>query len=337
MDEHVSPVSTPRVPEELRGVAEHAVERFLAEDASLELLGHGESVTWRVSAPSGRYLLRLHSPISPPAEPGFFTTRAIESECAWLQALADETDLVVQTPVPSPRGGCVLAVPRSDVGDTVPCTLLTWIEGERLEGKPTARQAARLGELLAKLQEHARRWARPPGFERPTHERTWWRRALGRIDQLVASGVVTAANRALLGRAVEVLDRELAPLANEPDRAGLVHADLHAGNYLFHEGFPRPLDFGRACFAPWLYDVAECAGHLGPGRRRDLVDAYAALRPFEDGDVRRLEGWFVGALVEVFGHHAPDRHMHGYLARAVPAWAPHVRRYLDGVPFLFEL
>lgn len=330
-------MSPPRVPEELRGVAELAVEAFLTEKASLELIGHGECLTYRVSAPSGGYLLRVHSPISPPVHPGFFTTGAIESECAWLHALADETDLVVQRPVPGPQDGYVLSVPRSDVDDPVPCTLLSWVDGETLEGRRTARQAGRLGEMIAKLQEHARRWVRPPGFERPAHGPVWWRRALARIDELVAIGVVSVADRAFLARVVDEIDRELAPLAHDPDRVGLIHADLHAENYVFHRGVPRPLDFGRACIGPWLYDVAECVGHLGPERRRELVESYAKVWPLEHGDLRRLEGYFVGALVEVFGHHARDPGMHDYLARAVPAWTPHMRRYVDREPFLFEL
>lgn len=330
-------MKAPTVPEELRNVADRAVEEFLAEEVSLEFVGHGESLTYRVSAPSGRYLLRLHSPVSPPANPDFFTTRAIESECAWLRALTDGTDIIVQRPVLNPQGGYVLTVPRSGDRGAVPCTLLSWVDGEKLKGKRTARQAARLGELLAKLQEHARRWVRPQGFERPTHDRESWRRALTRIEELVARGVAATEDQALLARAVDVLDRELAPLAHESDHVGLIHADLHAENYVFHEGFPRPLDFGRACFGPWLYDVAECAIHLGPERRRDFLEAYARVWPLEDGDIQRVEGYFVGALVEIFGHHAPNPDRREYLTLALPAWAPHVRRYVDGKPFIFEI
>jgi hypothetical protein len=67
------------------------------------------------------------------------------------------------------------------------------------------------------------------------------------------------------------------------------------------------------------------------------VDAYAARRPLADQDLRRLEGYFIAALIEVFGRCAPDPDEHEYLSLAIPAWAPHMRRYLDGRPFLFEL
>lgn len=323
-----------RSPQDLEPAAA-VVETFLREAGSLTPLGHGQSLAYRVDAPSGRYLLRVHAPLVPPPRPAFFTTRAIESECMWLRALSDETELVVQVPVASPAG-YVLSIPGSD-GTDVPCTLLSWVEGEHLEGRRTAEQAARLGELVASLHDHAQSWERPAGFERPTHDRTSWHAALALVDGLVKGGVASAAQRALLARAVEIADHELAPLASRSERVGLIHADLHGGNYVVHGDSPRPIDFGLSGFGPWLWDVAECMGHLGPARRRDFVDAYARLRPLDEGDVRRIEGYLLASLVEMFGYNAPDLNEHEFLARAIPAWSPHYESYVEGRPFLFEL
>ena len=75
-------MSATTVPEDLRGVAAAAVQGYLSEDAPFALLGHSQSLTYRVDASSGRYLLRVHSPLSPPSDPEFSTPAALESECA---------------------------------------------------------------------------------------------------------------------------------------------------------------------------------------------------------------------------------------------------------------
>ena len=146
-----------------------------------------------------------------------------------------------------------------------------------------------------------------------------------------------AATRLLGASELREADRELTPLMLQPDRIGLIHADLHGANYVFHRGSPRPIDFGIAGFGPWLWDVAECVNHLGPRRRRDVIDAYAQRWPLDDGDIRRIEGYFIASLVEILGHHAPDPNEQEFLARAVPAWAPCFQRYVEGAPFLFDL
>jgi Ser/Thr protein kinase RdoA (MazF antagonist) len=329
-------VNTSQAPQELLEVTTNAARSFLGEEFTLTFLGHGESLTHRVDGAEGRFLLRVHSPVCAPLNPEFSTDAAIESECAWLNALCDETELVVQRPVPSPTGGTILSLPSAS-GEPVACTLLTWVEGESVEGKHTPEQAARLGELLAALHGHAQGWTPPPEFERPVLRAEDWRAGLERADGLVGLGLITRADHDLLARTVDQAEGELGPLEDRPERVGLIHGDLHRGNVVFHDGAPRPIDFGRAGFGPWLLDLAECVAGLGPARRRDMVEAYARRHPLEDGDLRHLEGYMAASLVETFGHHTPNPEEHDWLERAVPAWAPHMRRYVAGEPFLYEL
>jgi Ser/Thr protein kinase RdoA (MazF antagonist) len=254
-----------------------------------------------------------------------------------LRALSEGTALVVQRPVPSPEGGHLLELVPDRGVEPIACSLLHWVEGRSASGPLSEDEAARLGELLATLHEHARTWRPPASFTRPRHGPDAWRAALARTAVLEERGLARRAELELMERVVGQAEAELAPLAADPQRGGLIHADLHTGNVLFHEGAARPIDFGRAGFGPWLYDLAECLASLGSPRRRDLVDAYAARLPLADQDLRRLEGYFIAAQVEVFGRCAPDPDEREYLNLAIPAWAPHMRHYLDGRPFLFEL
>ena len=255
--------------------------------------------------------------------PALFEPEAIESECMWLNALAEDTDLVVQRPVSSPEGGYVLSLLLAESAERLPCTMLTWVDGEVLTERRTAEMATRLGELIATLQNHGRPGSHPPD-SRDRHMITIGRaNSLDRIDGLVKDGIAQSDHHALLVRAFELIDEEL----GSSEATGLIHADLHQENYVVLDGDLRPIDFGLCGFGPWLKDVAEAIGYLSPDRRHDLVEAYARSRPFPTDGVRRVEGHLLTALIEVWGYHAPDPTERENLSRAIPAYQPNVQRY----------
>lgn len=316
---------------------------FLDEEVTLTPIAHGSALTYRVRASSGDYLLRIHSPSTEPTTAELakaFTKRGIESECAWLRALASETDLTVPNPVPAPAtasdGGFVLEAQSTQASDTSLCTLLAWVDGEIVQGKRTKAHARSLGRLLAQLHTHASGWSPPPSFERPTHGPASWSAALPRIDDLVMIGVVSDALRGRLYRTVEALDELLIPRAKDPEATGLIHADLHESNYVALGDHLRPIDFGHCGFGPWLYDVATCVTDLGRNVRHTFLDAYSETRPLEQVDVRLIEGYMVANLVEIFGHHAPNPLEHDYLSKAIPAWLPQIERFIAGEPFMLD-
>ena len=55
------------------------------------LINLSENHTFRIDAPAGRTVLRVH-------RPGYHTAASIESELAWLEALRRDTDLPVVRP-----------------------------------------------------------------------------------------------------------------------------------------------------------------------------------------------------------------------------------------------
>jgi len=325
-----------RAPAAWEDTASRATTAFLGSDAPRSWLGHGEAVVYRVEAEGDSWLLRLHAPASPPITPEFFERDVLESECLWLRALSEESRLRVQLPRPGPDGGYLHEVEGPD-GAAVLCSLLHWVPGEHVEGRRSPAQARALGVMIARLHQHARSWTPPSDFRRPRHSPASWQRSLERLAPLEGAGVLTAEQLELCRRVVERADEELAPFALDPERTGLVHADLHGENYVFDGEDPRPLDFGRACYAPWLYDLGECLGGLDPAARRELVSAYEEHLPLAPGDLERLEGYLASSLVEVFGHHAPNADEHDWLRLALPAWTPHLTRYLDREPFLFQI
>jgi Ser/Thr protein kinase RdoA (MazF antagonist) len=51
-------------------------------------------------------------------------------------------------------------------------------------------------------------------------------------------------------------------LGSGPDAFGLIHADIHQKNYLFHDGDIRLIDFGDCGWGHYLYDLAVTVSEL---------------------------------------------------------------------------
>ena len=315
-------------PDRLRAVAEAASAAWFSRAVELTPLGQGPTHTYRLDLPDERFLLRVHAPATPPFTPLFYTPEGLESECAWLAALAAETELTVPQPVEAPGGGYV------HLEGAAPCTLMRWVAGEVLEGRRTAEQARLQGELLVALHEHAEGWTPPPDFARPTLDHGWVREAVRRCEGLASSGVLPPEHLAVVSAAVALALEELP----EPSELNLIHADLHGENYLFHEGEIRPIDFARCGWGTWLLDLAESLQHHYPQERRVVVETYAALRPLRDGDVRRLESYMVRCMVETYGYHSVNSTNHGWITKSIASvCGKHLRAHLDGRPWLFEM
>jgi len=325
---------TARAP--LEQVAGFAVRRFLGRELPLVRLGHSQSLTFRVDAPEGRFLLRVHEPVAATLDPTFQTAAAIESECLWLHALHAETEIGVQEPIAGPDGRHVITVAAEDgTGRSIPCTLLRWVEGDIVKGTKSIAHARTMGRLLAALHDHAASWTPPAGFERPTRGAEEWQRVLPRLQLLVETGIATQEQCDVYERALELATNRVLAAPAVAGGSGLIHGDLHDENYVHAGAALHPIDFGACGFGNGLHDIAEAIGYVATAHRRAMLDAYSATRPFEDSDVPTLEAFFMGTMIETLGNHAPNPAEREYLTGAVPAWMPTLDRFLAGESFLF--
>ena len=114
---------------------------------------------------------------------------------------------------------------------------------------------AELGEVTARMHQHARQWPRPSWFTRFSwdYDAAFGREARwGRWQDGIGVG---PAERAVLGRLDAVLAARLAAFGTGPDRFGLVHADTRLANLLVDGGRVSVIDFDDSGFSWFLYDV----------------------------------------------------------------------------------
>ena len=262
----------------LRRLAEAALTAYAVPVARLTPLAHGLNTTFRVDGADGhRYVLRVQRPDGP----GVAQVRA---EMAWLAKLRRETDLVVPQPVPTRARDLVSVVADPAVPEPRTCVLCHWVEGRFLDERLSAPQLYAVGEFTARLHLHG---ARMNGLDRRrVDDLTEFGRTQvdGFSATVVERAVAAAGGDERIRAAVARVRAVRAELGFGSDVFGLVHGDLHQGNYLLHRGRVHAIDFDDCGYGHYAYDLAvTCAAlaHL-PHReelKEALLDGYRSVRP----------------------------------------------------------
>lgn len=256
---------------ELRALAVLLPEVLAAyglDGAETSLLNLSENATYRVDAAGRRYALRLH-------RPGYHTPAEIQGELDWVAAL--RADGVVRTPpvIPNLSGEPLTTVSPPGVGDRQ-AVLFDWVDGDSPEpGDPAGLIAAfgTLGDIAGRMQLHSRGWERPAGFVRfewdlamtigPLARWGDWRTGLAWA--LAAGGEPPAPGpeRGLMARAAAAVEDRVRAFGAEPDRYGLIHADMRLANLLVDAaGAITVIDFDDSGLGWYLYDLAAALSFI---------------------------------------------------------------------------
>jgi Ser/Thr protein kinase RdoA (MazF antagonist) len=262
----------------LKRLGAEALRAWPVEGARLAPLTHEENTTFRVETPGGeRYVLRIHRPAK-------HTADEIRAEMTWLAALRRDTALAVPEPVATRSGAWLTEVAVEGVPEARVCVLLRWMDGRFLDDGLTATHLERVGAFTARLHEHARRFTPPAGFARgrivrgaggvreqddlhSAEARTYITRQVAELCSPEAAGTVEA----VLG----IIRQVCADLGEGPETFGLIHADLHQWNYLFHQGEVRAIDFDDCGYGPFVYDLGTTLSEVH--HRADYATLQAAL------------------------------------------------------------
>lgn len=271
------------------------------EDATTTLINLSENHTFRVEAPGGTRILRLH-------RPGYQSRAAIESELAWLQALRAADAVPVPRPLPGADDTLVQEVEEGRYA------VLFALEPGR---EPTPEDDLvplfrTVGAYAARTHLHVEGWSLPSRFTRPTWNAgaildaggLWgdWRRA----PNLSASG------RATLAVLDDRLRNVLAAYGTGGGRFGLIHADMRLANLLVAPGRTTLIDFDDCGFGWFLYDLAASLSFLetsplAPDLRRSWLAGYTAIRALQPEDLAIIDALILlrrMALLAWIGSHA---------------------------------
>lgn len=244
-----------------------------ASDAPLRLLSLSENATYLVDD-DRPMVLRVH-------RPGYHSPAAIRSELAWMTALRCETDVVTPILIPSTDGRDVVAATVEERALYVDA--MSFVDGCTAEERPDAVGYDELGRLTAQMHDHAARWSPPAFFTRfrwdldatlgPDARWGDWRAAYGRRGGAVV--VEQAAARVAAA---------LRDFGQEPDRFGLIHADLRMANLMVSASGLTVIDFDDSGWSWYLADLGAMVSFIEDTTRArqmitDWLRGYRQVRP----------------------------------------------------------
>ena len=280
-------------------VARQALEAYGLADAPYTYLLHSENVTFKVDLPDGARLLRIHTPRTPLMGSHGSKTEMVESELIWLEALRRETDLPVQQPVRNSDGQLVTRIRKGR--RPFNCTLLEWLDGEpyqrALESEVTV---AQLGDMIGTLHRFSSHWQAPANFTRPRRNRAYFRKALDALRPTMEDGRASYQDFKHLETCVDLLTRMMRSLSKKGQAEGILHGDLHKGNFLYHQGQMRLIDFSMSAFGNYMFDLGVCLSDMNPVLHPVFLENYQKLMPLPPGYERLIEAFFLGSMIVTF-------------------------------------
>ncbi|WP_337103334.1 phosphotransferase enzyme family protein [Paenibacillus sp. YIM B09110] len=305
----------------------NALLKYEVDWSSIHFVQISEHVTFRIVTEKGnQYLLRVH--------PASQQIEEIASQLEWLSAL-ESKGLILPVAVPNRSGICVTDVVTCD-GLKCYSTLMSWIEGERLEKESLTEEAIRkMGTMMANLHEASTTFNPSASFVRPfwgsqTFKRDWEHLRLN-YKHFISDGAFELYTKA----ANKVADC-LSTFSSHVRNYGMIHADLHIGNVVFRYDEPYPIDFGRCGFGYHLYDIAQSIMGLHPSQRAYFIEGYEKIRDMDDEAIPKLETFFIMAIIEAYSFHAENSLETEGLIEEQPYAQAILRAYLNGDPFLFQ-
>lgn len=261
------------------GLREAAPRWGASGDAALSLLTISENATFKIDDPSSgnRLIVRVH-------RPEYHTEQQIQSELSWIEAL--RVDGIVETPRPVHTLDGALLTQFSDGATDRYAVAFEFMSGRAPDAESDlTKWYAKLGEINARLHQHAQSWKRPANFDRKIWDfdtiigdrAYWgdWRNALG----------LDANGKALLERAHALLKEQTSAYGKGDDRFGLVHADMRAANLLVDGDRLGVIDFDDCGLSWFAYDFPAAISFLETEPYIDELQAawlegYRKMAPF---------------------------------------------------------
>ena len=274
-----------------------ALQDYPITATSVRLLWHGYNTSFQVDTGDGRrFAMRIN--VGNPKSPA-----ALAAELAWLAALADDSDVVVPTPLPTRSGALRTSVWCEAIGRELPVVMMSWLPGKDLD-EPAPDACRAIGRATAVLHDHAAGWTMPDGADLPS----------------LATVLMDAPNRLVLDHPLLTDDRRVvfdAAMRQVQDQyddvfaAGPlhpIHADLHGGNVKWLRGRLAVFDFDDAMIGAPMHDLAISAYYFRDDMELEeaLMEGYSSVRPlpnFTDAQFEAIVAGRILVLLNDIVHH----------------------------------
>lgn len=327
--------------ERYSALAAAALAYYTLDEPAVTFVGHNAGVTYRVDAPrtGRRFLLKIAEPVG---EGDGGRPARVRSMLLWLAALARETDLVVQEPVPNRQGELLTPVFVDDLPAPFYCSLQQWVDGDHVAGDFTPAQTYRIGATLATLHQHGSQWALAPTLAADELDAPRVSACEQRLRSVVDEGILPSDVWNTVAEACRRVRATMDALGRQPEVWGPVHRDLHHRNVLFRGDQVWPIDFGAFTRAHFSYDLGVTLYHViyqdDVSVRRALLAGYHSKRPHVALGPLEAEAFLCAAALSnlAFQVTIPYQRASPLFARNVREFATvFCRQLVESQPFVF--
>jgi Ser/Thr protein kinase RdoA (MazF antagonist) len=221
-------------------ILDEALARYGIAKDEVQLLDGFESFIYEYRKDGERYVLRISHSLHRASD-------AIQGELEWLNYLVDG-GVPAARAVLSEQGNLVEPVPLAD-GSHFAAVSFEWAQGDHATHEQwRAGLPVRLGQIVGRMHALTRDFEpSEPRFRR----QTWYEDLAGFVEEYLPpseSVVIDKYNR---------LVNYFCTLSQKRDAYGLIHVDVHGGNFFVDdEGQITLFDFDDCQYAWFIYDIA---------------------------------------------------------------------------------
>lgn len=301
-------------------------------DVEITLLNISENATYRLdhNTFSEPLILRVH-------RTGYHTRNGIKTELAWTKALQAEAKVETPQAVPSLNQELIETISTPALNEERFVVMFEFIPGDEPDENDLLEPFSRLGEIAAKMHQHAKTWQRPPYFERLVWNVETTIGANGNWGDWHDGPGLDAESIRVLEQMSDLIAKRLARFGDGPDRFGLAHADLRLANLLEHEGETRVIDFDDTGLTWFMYDFATAVSFMEdredmPALIDSWVGGYRRVAPLSDEDVAEIPTFLMLrrlAILAWIGSHSETELARELGIPFAKASVPLAKKYLD--------
>ena len=272
------------VTKELEAFSLEILSRYQIDVKSAVSINYEYNATLKVEATDGRlFALRINT--NSPRTP-----ENLRAEIAFVRFLAEDGRVKVPHPVENIDGDFYTSILHDASGRMFHCVVYSWILGEELEGEPTDEQLYALGAAMATMHMVAPGFALPDGSVLPTFDDPlWWTE-----DFLLSEkSVLETEARDVISRALSAIKSGVSKFY-ENAAPRIIHADLHGGNVLWHEGGLSVIDFDDCGLGLPLQDLATALYYLDtPEQDAAFKRGYESIAPIPECSDKEMKMLFL--------------------------------------------
>jgi Ser/Thr protein kinase RdoA (MazF antagonist) len=232
----------------LRKLAIEVVKQYPIKVFSLNFIQYGENATFKiVDTKNKKYLLKLHREI-------YHSKQSLLEEHKWLLSLSNATTISVPKPVMALNKHSLIDIPNNIAPNFIYGDIFEWVEGRFIWKSIHVDHLKKLGGLMGELQKQ--------GKKLKIHHRHYWHTEglvgttnakLGNVDELLD---ISKEDQKKISHARKVIYQKLHHFEKaNPDKIGLIHADLHFGNFLIQKENVGVIDFDDCGTGFYGYDL----------------------------------------------------------------------------------